>query len=223
MKTIRLTLVILVALLVLPFMRAPISEDLLRSMVVENPDSVLSLLDKIEKSKDGALPPFRISLLRALAYNEKRMFASVYNYACETLKNDSMATHPKEHANALTLLAVTQSFFGDLQGCVNSCTQAMDLARQTGNLPAELNVLTTMAKTYFALNDRTRGYEAIETIIKKGADSDNPRVLANVSAAYGVKIIQLYADDRFGLAVPRKVIPISRGHIPMQESLPVQK
>ena len=152
-------------------------------------------------SKDGALPPFRISLLRALAYNEKRMFASVYNYACETLKNDSMATHPKEHANALTLLAVTQSFFGDLQGCVNSCTQAMDLARQTGNLPAELNVLTTMAKTYFALNDRTRGYEAIETIIKKGADSDNPRVLANVSAAYGVKIIQLYADDRFAEAV----------------------
>lgn len=207
MKTIRLTLVILVALLVLPFVKAAdksttaISEDLLRSMVVENPDSVLSLLDKIEKPKDGALPPFRISLLRALAYNEKRMFASVYNYACETLKNDSMATHPKEHANALTLLAVTQSFFGDLQGCVNSCMQAMDLARQTGNLPAELNVLTTMAKTYFALNDRTRGYEAIETIIKKGADSDNPRVLANVSAAYGVKIIQLYADDRFAEAM----------------------
>lgn len=197
MKTTRLTLVILVALLVLPFVKAAdkstpaVSADLLRSMVVENPDSVLSLLDKIEKSKDGALPPFRISLLRALAYNEKRMFASVYNYACETLKNDSMATHPKEHANALTLLAVTQSFFGDLQGCVNSCTQAMDLARQTGNLPAELNVLTTMAKTYFALNDRTRGYKVIETIIKKGADSDNPRVLANVSAAYGVKIYQI--------------------------------
>lgn len=198
---------ILVALLVLPFVKAAdkstpaVNADLLRSIVVENPDSVLYLLDKIEKSKDGSLPPFRISLLRALAYNEKRMFASVYNYACETLKSDSMATHPKEHANALTLLAVTQSFFGDLQGCVNTCTQAMDLARQTGNLPAELNVLTTMAKTYFVLNDRTRGYEVIETIIKKGADSDNPRVLANVSAAYGVKIIQLYADDRFAEAL----------------------
>lgn len=198
---------ILVALLVLPLVKAAdkstpaVNADLLRSIVVENPDSVLYLLDKIEKSKDGSFPPFRISLLRALAYNEKRMFASVYNYACETLKSDSMATHPKEHANALTLLAVTQSFFGDLQGCVNTCTQAMDLARQTGNLPAELNVLTTMAKTYFALNDRTRGYEVIETIIKKGADSDNPRVLANVSAAYGVKIIQLYADDRFAEAL----------------------
>lgn len=207
METTRLTLAILVVLLVMPFVKAAdkstpaVSADLLRSMVVENPDSVLYLLDKIEKSKDRSLPPFRISLLRALAYNEKRMFASVYNYACETLKSDSMATHPKEHANAFTLLSVTQSFFGDLQGCINSCMQAMDLARQTGNLPAELNVLTTMAKTYFALNDRTRGYQVIETIINKGADSDNPRVLANVSAAYGVKIIQLYADDRFAEAL----------------------
>lgn len=203
MKTTRLALAILMALLVLPLAKASdkstpvVSEDVLRSMVVENPDSVLNLLDKIEKATQPSLAPFRISLLKALAYNEKRMFAYVYKYASETLQCDSMTTHPKEHANALTLLAVTQSFFGNLQGCVKSCTEAMNVARQTGNLPAELNVLTTMAKTYFALNDRTRGYETIETIIEKGSDSDNLRVLANVSAAYGVKVIQLYTDNRF--------------------------
>lgn len=108
-----------------------------------------------------------------------------------------MATHLKEHTNALVLLAVSQSFFGDLQGSVNSCMKAMNLARQSGNLPGELNILTTIAKTYFTLNDRTRGYQTIETIINKGANSDNPRVLANVSAAYGVKIIQLYTDNRY--------------------------
>lgn len=196
-------MVILIALLVLPLAKAGdrsssyISEDELRSIVVENPDSVLILLDKIEKDKKPSLAPFRMSLLRALAYNEKRMFAYVYKYASEAILSDSMASHPKEHTNALTLLAVTQSFFGDLQGCVKSCSEAMKLARQTENLPAELNVLTTMAKTYFALNDRTRGYETIETIIEKGSNSDNSRVLANVSAAYGVKIIQLYTDNRF--------------------------
>ena len=64
---------ILVALLVLPLVKAAdkstpaVNADLLRSIVVENPDSVLYLLDKIEKSKDGSFPPFRISLLRALA------------------------------------------------------------------------------------------------------------------------------------------------------------
>lgn len=207
MKTTRLALAILMALLALPLAKATdkstpiVSEDALRSMVVENPDSVLVLINKIEKTGKPSLAPFRISLLKALAYNEKRMFAYVYKYASETLQSDSMATHPKEHTNALTLFAVTQYFFGDLQGCVKSCTEAMNLARQTGNLPAELNVLTTMAKTYFALNDRTRGYQTIETIIKEGGDSDNPRALANVSAAYGVKIIQLYADNRFGEAL----------------------
>lgn len=203
MKTIRLVLAILMALLVLPRVKAAgksapsVSEDELRSMIVENPDSVLIILNKIENAEKPSLAPFRISLLRALAYNEKRKFAYVYKYASETLQSDSMTTHPKEHANALTLLAVTQSFFGNLQGCVKSCTEAMNLARQTGNLPAELNVLTTMAKTYFALNDRTRGYETIESIIDRGSDSDDPRVLANVSAAYGVKVIQLYTDNRF--------------------------
>lgn len=207
MKTTRLVLVILMALLVLPLVKAvgksapTVSEDELRSIVVENPDSVLVLLDKIEKEKKPSLAPFRISLLRALAYNEKRMFAYVYKYTSETLQSDSMATHPKEHSNALTLLAVTQSFFGDLQGCVKSCSEAMNLARQSGNLPSELNVLTTMAKTYFALSDRVRGYQTIETIIKEGENSDDSRVLANVSAAYGVKIIQLYTDNRFAEAL----------------------
>lgn len=203
MKTTVLTLAVLMALLVLPMAKATeqsapvVNEDALRSIVVENPDSVLVILDKIERDRKGSLSPFRISLLRALAYNEKRMFGNVYKYASETLQSDSMATHPKEHANALTLLAVAHSFFGDLQGSVKSCTEAVNLARQTGNLPAELNVLTTMAKTYFELNDRTRGYETIESVIKKGSDSDDPRVLANVSAAYGVKIVQLYTDNRF--------------------------
>lgn len=195
------------ALMVLPFVYATdrsapvVSADELWSMVVENPDSVLGILDRLENTKKSSIPSFRISLLRALAYNEKRMYGSVYRYARETLKSDSIASHPKEHTNALTLLAEAQSFFGDLQGCVNSCTEAMDLARQTGNLPAELNVLTTMAKTYFTLSDRANGYQVIQSAINKGSDSDNVRVLANVSAAYGVKIIQLYADNRFDEAL----------------------
>ncbi len=203
MKTTRIALAILMALSVLPMARAAdrptqgADERMLRSMIVENPDSVLSILDNIEQSRKPSLPPYRISLLRAVAYNEKRMFSYVYKYACETLESDSMATHPKEHTNALTLLATSQSFFGNLQGCVNSCTEAMNLARQSENLPAELNVMTTMAKTYFALNDKTRGYQAIESIINKGGGSYDARVLANVSAAYGVKIIQLYADNRY--------------------------
>lgn len=203
MKTTRIVFTLLMALFLIPIVEATakrtstVNEEVLRSMIVENPDSVLGILDGIEKSKMPSLSDFRISLLRAIAYNEKRMFGYVYKYACETLESDSMSTHPKEHINALTLLATTQNFFGDLQGCVKSCTEAMNLARQSRNLSAELNVLTTMAKTYFTLNDCTRGYQAIESVIERGSESDDVRVLANVSAAYGVKIIQLYTDNQF--------------------------
>lgn len=71
-------------LLVLPMANAAdrstpaVSEKVLRQLLVENPDSVLNVLDEIENAGKPSIPPFRISLLRALAYNEKRMFSYVY-------------------------------------------------------------------------------------------------------------------------------------------------
>ncbi len=178
-----------------------ITEDALRSMIVENPDSVLGILDIIEKSKSPSLSPFRISLMRAIAYNEKRMFAYVDKYARETLENDSIDAYPKIKTNALTLLSMAQLFFGNLQGSIESCSEAIEISRKSGNIPAELNILTKMALNYFALGDKEKGYGAIETIISKGSGSDDVRVLANVSAAYGVKIVQLYADNLFAEAL----------------------
>lgn len=177
------------------------TEQALRSMVVEYPDSVLGILDRIEKSAKLSLSPVRISLMRALAYNEKRMFAYVNKYVREALESDSIDALPKIKTNALTLLSMSQLFFGNLQGSIESCSEAIEIARQSGNLPAELNILTKMALNYFALDDRKKGYEVIETIINNGASSDDVRVLANVSAAYGVKIVQLYGDNRFAEAL----------------------
>lgn len=208
MRANRITLTLLIVLLALPFLKASgkssapaVTEQSLRSMIVENPDSVLGILDKMEKSKSPALAPFRINLLRALAYNEKRMFAYVNKYAREVIESDSIEACPKEKTSALTLLSSAQYFFGNLIGSIKACSQAMEIAHKTGNLAAELNVMTKMANTYFTLGDRKKGFEAIESIISKGADSDDVRVLANVSAAYGVKIMQLYTDNRFSEAL----------------------
>ncbi len=59
----------------------PLLSQQLREMVVENPDSVLTILDSAEAVNTDGLPPFRIALLRGLAYNEKRMFSLVERYA----------------------------------------------------------------------------------------------------------------------------------------------
>lgn len=169
----------------------------LRAKIVESPDAVLAELDRLEEQSSPVLPSYQINLLRGLAYNEKRMFSLVERYAKMTLASDSISAHPKEHLNALTLLSVAQSYFGNYQGSINSSIKAMELARQEGNTASEYNILTTMAKTSFSMGDRKQGYAYLDRIISEGSESTDARVLANVSAAYGVKVIELYADDRF--------------------------
>lgn len=178
----------------------------LRAQIVDSPDSVISELNKIEGQKKPALPTYQINLLRGIAYNEKRMFSLVERYAQKALADDSISAHPKEHLNALTLLSVAQSYFGNYQGSIDSSIKGMELARKEGNKAAEYNILTTMAKTSFTMGERNRGYKYLDQIISEGSNSTEARVLANVSAAYGVKIVELYADDRFaeGLSEGRK-------------------
>lgn len=178
----------------------------LRAKIVESPDSVLAELDRIEMQKSPELPSYQINLLRGLAYNEKRMFSLVERYAKRTLEADSISAHPMEHLNALTLLSVAQSYFGNFQGSIDSSIKAMEMARQEGNKASEYNILTTMAKTSFTMGNRKRGYEYLDQIISEGSESSEARILANVSAAYGVKIVELYTDERFadGLSEGKK-------------------
>lgn len=178
----------------------------LRAKIVEAPDSVLWELDQIESQENPPLPSYQINLLRGIAYNEKRMFSLVERYAKKVLSSDSITAHPEEHLNALTLLSVAQAFFGNYQGSIDSSIKAMEMARKKGNKAAEYNILTTMAKTSFTMGERKHGYQYIDQIISEGSNSSEVRVLANVSAAYGVKIVELYADDRFaeGLSEGRK-------------------
>ncbi len=165
----------------------------LRNMVVEFPDSVIHILD----TTGNALPSYQANLLRGIAYNEKRMFSLVEKYAKLALNSDSIDFHPKEKLNALTLLSVAQTFFGNFQESISNSLKAIEIAQQSGNTAAEYNILTTMAKNSFVMGKRKQGYEYLDRIISSGASSTEARVLANVSAAYGVKIVELYADNRF--------------------------
>lgn len=171
--------------------------ETLRSQVVESPDSVLAVLDRIEIQKYPTLPDYQINLLRSLAYNEKRMFTLVERYALKALEADSISKHKKEYLKALTLLADAQSYFGNYRGSIDSSIKAIELARQEGNKAAVYNILTTMAETSFSMGERKQGYDYLDQIISEGSTSSEVRVLANVSAAYGVKIVELYADDKF--------------------------
>lgn len=173
----------------------------LREIVVEYPDSVLAILDRAEQVRPQSLPQFRIDLLRGLAYNEKRMYSLVERFATAALESDSIDSYPNEKLNAQTLLSQAQYYYGDFSRSIETATDAIKSAREIGNIPAELNILTTMAKTTFDMGNRKQGYEYLDEILSRASATTSVRELANISAAYGVKVIELYTDDRYDEAL----------------------
>ena len=178
-----------------------LTEKRLKVMVVENPDSVLRLLDVAESRRLPSLPQYRIDLLRALAYNELRMFSLKERYALKTLDDDSIEQHPHVRLNAMAMAVSASLFYGYYDRAYTMAMDAIELAREIGNKPAEYNILQSAADIAFDLGDREQGYAYLDEIITSGYASGNIRELANVSSALGAKIIQLYADDRYADAL----------------------
>lgn len=218
MKYIRLLAALAVLFVSIPLVRSAeksddtFSEKNLRRLIVAHPDSLLMLLDIAQECSAVVLPQYKIELLRGLAYNEKRMPSLVERYALRGLASDSVEEHPAVKLNLLTLLADARTVSGNYQGCIDAATQGIEVARALDNRSAEYNLLTTMAQVAFGMGDRKQGYAYIDRIIADGSHSESVRELANVSAAYGVKIVELYADDRYdeALAESRKRLDIIR-------------
>lgn len=169
----------------------------LRSAVVANPDSVLRVLDKLEASRSKELPDYQISLLRGMAYNEKHMYSLVEKYAELTLASDSIKNNPQTKLSALNMLSLARSYFGNYQGSIECMTEAMKIAIDLGNDAMRCGILSNMASTSFTMGNRKGGYEYLERVIEPNKGSDDVRVLANVSSAYGIKIIELYTDGKY--------------------------
>lgn len=177
------------------------NERALKRMLVDKPERVLALLDSAEATGAATLPQYRIDLLRALAYNELRMFSLKEKFARKALESDSMATNPKARLQALTMLVKADAFYGDYRESIKLAEEAIELARSLGNESAVLDILHSMASNAFDIGDRKAGYAYLHEIIDGGISSDNIRMLANVSSALGTEIIQLYADDRYDEAL----------------------
>ena len=206
LKQIAILLAVLIAGIVADDIRAVVPDSLLteraiRRLVVSNPDSVLRLVDMAETRGIAGFPAYRRDVLRAVAYNELRMFRMKEECARRALADDSIVRDPQLQAQALMIVSDAQRFYGRYQQSIESAIQAMEIARVSGNRSAEYNILTTMAKTSFEMGERERGYGYLEQVIERGEGSQDVRELANVSAAIGVKIIELWADDRYADAL----------------------
>ena len=171
------------------------------ALVVEYPDSVISLTDLAGQREIKSLPEYKLNLLRALAYNELRMNSLKEMYVMRVLESDSVDNHPAVKLNAMTILADAQYLNGKYPQSIQTSLSAIELAREIGNRSGELNILSTMAQTAFAMGDRRRGFEYLDQVIGEGSESDNVRELANVSYGMGIKVVELYADKNYEDAI----------------------
>lgn len=177
-----------------------LTEAHIRSLLVEAPDSALTLIDAAVAAPEP-LADFRAELLRSLTYHELHLNSLQERHARLALECDSIVAAPKLRLNALTLLAEAEELNGRYRQAIATWTEALALARGEGNRPAEMLTLASMAKTFFAMGDRAEGFRYLDEVISGGEKSDNVRELANVSYALGVKVLELYADDRYDEAV----------------------
>lgn len=177
-----------------------LTEKNIRSLIVAYPDSALRLIDAAENSSNP-MARFRAELLRGLAYHELRMFSLQERHARMALTDDSIASVPALRLNALTLLAEAEELSGRFNQSIATWTEALSVARDSGNRPAEMLTIVSMAKTYFAMGNRKEGFNCLSQVIDQGEMSDNVRELANVSYALGVLVLEHYADGNYNEAV----------------------
>lgn len=122
-------------------------------------------------------------------------------YARKTLENDSIITNPHAELTALSLLARSQKYFGNLQGSIATSVDAIELARSLDDRLSEYDMLVAMAETYFTMGDYAQGYEFLDKVIARQPDISAADDLAIISYAYGVKMTWLASEGRYDEAL----------------------
>lgn len=170
---------------------------MIMSVIVENPEKALTLLDEIEAGEPGRMPGYRVDLFRSMCYEGLREYSLMEKYARRTLESDSVAMRPWLQVQALSLLCDARTYFGDYEEALRTASHIRDIARREGKRTAEIGSLLTIARINFGMGERDRAYEYLEKAIEPDINSRDVRVLANVTYALGLKITELYNDGLF--------------------------
>lgn len=181
----------------LPVDDSLLTERYIRKIFLSDPHRALILLDEAESKSPRVIPQYKIDLYRASAYNELRMFSLGEKYSRKVLESDSVAFKPKVRLQAMSVCLFASSYYADYIQSAPLANEAIALAREVGNKPAEFYILQTIADISFKTGDAKDGYNYLQQVIDQGSLSNDIRILANVSSAYGSKIAYLYTDKRY--------------------------
>lgn len=177
-----------------------LNTEYITNIYLSEPRLALHLLDSAEASK--TIPDFRINHLRSMVYGVLNMPRMGLHYGKLAYENDSVRQNDLMFLKMSNLLINLTQRLDYHEESITYATAALDIARKTGNIRDEADVLFCLGKSQYAQGQRKEAYASFaqaEEVLKKA--DNNVRILALQSYFYGEEMRFLLHDKEYDKAI----------------------
>lgn len=165
---------------------SPLTEQAIRELYINDPDSCLHLLDQSEQRLiPSDIAPWRIDILRAMCYEIKGDYKTKEQCVRRVLQNDSVRLIPERHLNLTAMLASVLERQNKYEECIEICRKAVDMARHTGRKKEEADMFSTLARIHLRMAENDEAQDCFKQAMMLLENTDDVREMASLSTIYG--------------------------------------
>ncbi len=169
-----------------PGRQKPVTEEFIKELYIEYPDSCLKMLDKAQAGKlKTDMPVFRIDILRAMCYEIKGDYPAKERCTRRLLDDDSVKLVPDRKLKVMVMLAGVLDRQNKYEDGIKVCRETINLARSLGKKKEEAEMLSTLARISYNMKNNQAAQEYFMQAIKILKDTDDVREMAFLSTIYG--------------------------------------
>lgn len=182
--------------------RGILTEQTIRQLYIEHPDSCLELLDKAELRKiDTDMPLFKMDMLRAMCYEIKGDYPEKERCVRRLLNEDSVRLVADRRLKVTVMLAGTLDRQNKYEEGISVCREAIDLARRYGKKKEEAEMFSTMARIYAGMKNISEADKCFRHAVGLLEKTDDVRDMSFLSTIYGEFMTYLTDADRIRDAI----------------------
>lgn len=166
--------------------RGILTEQTIRQLYIEHPDSCLELLDKAELRKiDTDMPLFKMDMLRAMCYEIKGDYPEKERCVRRLLNEDSVRLVADRRLKVTVMLAGVLDRQNKYEEGIRVCREAIDLARKSGKKKEEAEMFSTMARIYAGMKNVSEADKCFRHAVGLLEKTDDVREMSFLSTIYG--------------------------------------
>lgn len=166
--------------------RGILTEQTIRQLYIEHPDSCLELLDKAELRKiDTDMPLFKMDMLRAMCYEIKGDYPEKERCVRRLLNEDSVRLVADRRLKVTVMFAGVLDRQNKYEEGIRVCREAIDLARKSGKKKEEAEMFSTMARIYAGMKNISEADKCFRHGVGLLEKTDDVREMSFLSTIYG--------------------------------------